>query len=704
VRRAVLGPVLAALTTGLLFASPAAATSASASGAAGDTGGGSAALARLGAVTASRADVGSCVTLTGGGFAPVAEISVSDGKQQVRTVKSGTNGAIAAGVCFNGNARPGVHVLSATGPQRGGGSRMVTSDVFVVGGSSVARASHHNTGAGHTRAWSIVAVALLVGVPLLVLVITLTMLLRAGGRLRSRRRLRRQAEDASLVFDSNDDGKRRPRGRAAVIPMFAGLAVAVLLSVAYGAARVNDLVHQVQRASDDLSVAVRHLQHGESQDAAVSAQRAVDAAAAARHDETDPVVRVLSRLPGLRPLADALRVERRVTSSAAVAVGAAPADQESQASTDLATLGRVDDTGWSTIDDRADTLRGALRALGTQAGARVAGDDLRAPMLSDGRRYLLVVQDDREARATGGVVTAHALLTAGAHSLSLGSASPAGRPWQAINLTPDFPTVAQTALELWRHEGGRGSIDGVVAVDDVALSRLGADPTAGPVDQLRAAFDTLRAATRTPVGFNAAIVSAGSGGHVQLWSAHPDEQRQLAGLTVGGALSGRPANSFEVVTQSVDGGAGAGAGAGADAGAGAGGPADGEAGSLRRDVAYSWRPTLRRDDVGAGLQLMNEAGVDVRLTNEAATPQLTWVLLYLPRGSGFLRATVDGTAVTLHSDQEQGMSVISTLVTVPGNGSTLLSVSLVAPTPDGGPPVNVRQPRIVPDEVAVTRV
>ena len=683
-RRAVLGPVLAALTTGLMFASSAAASASASASAAGDTGGGSAALARVGAVTASRADVGSCVTLTGGGFAPVAEISVSDGKHFVRTVKSGRNGAIAAGVCFNGNARPGLHVLSATGPQRGGrAARTVTSDVYVVGGSAVARAPHHSSVAGHTRTASIVAVGLLVGVPLLVLVVTVFLLFRAGGQVRSRRRLRRQAHEASLVFDSKSAGARPSRLRAAVIPLLAGLAVAVLLSVAYGAARVNDLEHQVRLASADLSVAVRHLQHGESSAAAGAAQRAVDAAASARRDEKDPVVRVLSRLPGLRPLAEALRVERRVTSSAAVVVGASPADQQSQAAADLTTLGRLDDTGWSAIDDRADMVRGALRALRTQASARVAGDDLRAPMLRNGRRYLLLVQDDRVARATGGVVTAHALLTAGAHALSLDSVVSAGRSWQAINLTPDFPTVAETALELWGHEGGRGALDGVVAIDDVALSRLGADPTAGPVDQLRAAFDTLRAATRTAIGFNAAIVSAGSGGHVQLWSAHPDEERQLAALTVGGALSGRPANSFEVVTQSV-------------------GP--GDAGSLRRDVAYSWRPTLRRDDVGAGLQLMNEAGVDVRLTNEAATPQLTWVLLYLPQGSGFLHATVDGTAATFHSGEEQGMSVISTLVTVPGNGSTLLSVSLVAPTPDGGPPVYIRQPRIVPDEVAVTRV
>jgi hypothetical protein len=304
-------------------------------------------------------------------------------------------------------------------------------------------------------------------------------------------------------------------------------------------------------------------------------------------------------------------------------------------------------------------------------------------MLAEGRRYLLLLQDDRQARATGGLVTTHALLTVGAHALSLGSVAPADTSWQAINLTPDFPTVAQTAMELWRHQGGP-AVDGVVAVDDVALSRLGADPAAAPADQLRTAFDALRSATKTAVGFDATIVSAGSGGHVQLWSAHPQEQQQLARLSVGGALSGRPAGSFEVVTQSVGGGA--------------------DAGKLRRDVDDAWRPTLRRDDVGAGLQLMNEAGVDVRLSNSAAVAQPTWLLLYLPRGSGFLNATVDGTAVTLHSDEDQGQTVVSTLVTVPAGGSTLVSVRLLTPNPDGRPPVYIRQPRIVADDVRITRV
>jgi hypothetical protein len=678
VRRA-LGPVLAALAAGLLLASSAAPAAAGSS-----DGSAAGAIARLGAVTASRAEVGSCVTLTGGGFAPSTEVVVRDGHQQVRTVRSGANGAIAAGVCFNGAAQPGRHTLSATGPMRGGGIRAVSSDVYVVGGSAVARAPHHGSAAGHSRLTSIVTLALLVGIPLIVLVVTVTMLLRAAGRLRARRRLARQAAEASVLIDTSAGGARHRRPRpAVVIPLLAGLAVAVLLTVAYGAARLTDMVRQLHHSTTEVARAVHHLQLGESSAAGTQAQRAVDAAAAAHRDETDPVFRLLVRLPGLRQVGNALRVDRQVAETAALSVGRAPADQQARADSGLAQLSALHDTGWGPVDDRADDLRGSLAALGAEARALVSADELRAPMLAEGRRYLLLLQDDRQARATGGLVTTHALLTVGARALSLGSVAPADPSWQAINLTPDFPTVAQTAMELWRHQGGP-AVDGVVAVDDVALSRLGADPAAAPADQLRTAFDALRSATKTAVGFDATIVSAGSGGHVQLWSAHPQEQQQLARLSVGGALSGRPAGSFEVVTQSVGGGA--------------------DAGRLRRDVDDAWRPTLRRDDVGAGLQLMNEAGVDVRLSNAAAVAQPTWLLLYLPRGSGFLNATVDGTAVTLHSDEDQGQTVVSTLVTVPAGGSTLVSVRLVTPTPDGRPPVYIRQPRIVADDVRITRV
>src|SRR3954454_3300346 len=100
-RRAI-GPDVAAIVAGTLLLLSPAAPAAADNGASGPV----AAIAGAGAVTASRADVGSCVTLTGGGFDPRASVAVFDGRHAVRTVKAGTNGAIAAGVCFNGDARP----------------------------------------------------------------------------------------------------------------------------------------------------------------------------------------------------------------------------------------------------------------------------------------------------------------------------------------------------------------------------------------------------------------------------------------------------------------------------------------------------------------------------------------------------------------------------------------------------------------------
>ena len=680
-RRAI-GPALAALGTGLLLlVVPAAPATA-------DTGGGAAAaaIAAAGAVTASRADVGTCVTLTGGGFTPHAEVKVFDGREAVRTVRAGANGEIAAGVCFNGAARPGPHALSAIGA-RGSGTHTVSSSVYVVGGSATADAPHHGSSATRARIETIVAVAVLVGVPLVVLVVTLTMLLRASGRRRSRRRLARQASDADLVIDSASvtADPAWTRRRAAVVPLLAGLAVTALLTVAYGAARGADLLRQVHHAVTADTAAVHHLQRGELVAATAQAHAAVVSTTAARREQDDLVVRLLGRLPGLHPVDDALDAQRQVAEDVAVSIDDEPDAQQAQAAAAMSHVRAISDTGWATIDDRTDSLRDSITALGGQALARGAADGLRTPMLENGRRYLLLVQDDRQARATGGVITVHALLSVGAHALSLQQVSAADRSWQVLNLTPDFPSVANAAVAQWRADGGP-EVDGVAAVDDVALTRLGADPDAPPAKQLGTAFDALRAATSSPAGFNAALVAAASGGHVLLWSAHPDEEQQLSRLTVGGALKARPANALEVVTQSI-------------------GEASGtDAGMLQRHVAYLWRPTLRRDDVGAGPQLMTEASVDVRLTNTGSAPQTTWLSLYLPKGSGFLRGSLDGTAITLHADDLLGASVLSTVVTVPARGSSLLSVRLVQPSPDGGSPVYVEQPRIVPDVVKVVRL
>lgn len=111
------------------------------------------------------------------------------------------------------------------------------------------------------------------------------------------------------------------------------------------------------------------------------------------------------------------------------------------------------------------------------------------------RNYLLMIQNNAEVRATGGLPGALAVLrvnngtidfTEQASGSSLGKFVPPvpvdrtqssiyttrlGSYISDVNLTPDFPTVSKTAKEMWQQRHGT-PIDGVIALDSFALSHL----------------------------------------------------------------------------------------------------------------------------------------------------------------------------------------------------------------------------------------
>ncbi|GAA3309951.1 DUF4012 domain-containing protein [Arthrobacter ramosus] len=118
------------------------------------------------------------------------------------------------------------------------------------------------------------------------------------------------------------------------------------------------------------------------------------------------------------------------------------------------------------------------------------------------RHYLLLVQNNAEARATGGIPGALAVLTADKGKISLSTESSAnelgvfdppvsvdpeqqriytdrlGTFMQDVNFTPDFPTSATTALKMWEQKKGE-QLDGAISIDPVALGYI-LDAT-GPV-------------------------------------------------------------------------------------------------------------------------------------------------------------------------------------------------------------------------------
>lgn len=108
------------------------------------------------------------------------------------------------------------------------------------------------------------------------------------------------------------------------------------------------------------------------------------------------------------------------------------------------------------------------------------------------RRYLLLIQNNAETRATGGIPGALAVVTVDKGQVTLGSQTTAtavgpfnppvavgqeqqqiystrlGKFMQDVNLTPDFPTTAATAHAMWERKTG-DRLDGVISIDPVAL-------------------------------------------------------------------------------------------------------------------------------------------------------------------------------------------------------------------------------------------
>ncbi|MHA7209815.1 DUF4012 domain-containing protein [Arthrobacter sp. MDT1-65] len=273
----------------------------------------------------------------------------------------------------------------------------------------------------------------------------------------------------------------------------------------------------------------------------------------------------------------------------------------------------------------AGPLEKAINALDGVRGpinnASRAGQLLPSMMGADGpRNYLVLVQNSAEIRATGGISGALAVLTVEDGRIALtaqGSATELGKftpplavdPvqeqiysfrmaafMQSVNLTPDFPTAASTAQQMWEQRNPGSSIDGVIALDPVVLANI--LRATGPVELGTVgdpAVDALLAETQLPTALDStnvvptllsdvyavieepalqdayfaavaakvfgaltdvqgdgtqlvdALVTSAEQGRLYLWSASTDEQDLLAqtdlagaalGPTVGGAAFG----------------------------------------------------------------------------------------------------------------------------------------------------------------------
>ena len=153
------------------------------------------------------------------------------------------------------------------------------------------------------------------------------------------------------------------------------------------------------------------------------------------------------------------------------------------------------------VPQLAQPIRAAndqLQALTDVLSAASSAAQLVPAMLgSEGPRdYLVLIQNNAEARATGGIPGALAILHADdgritladqTSAVALGSFRPMvdvdpeqiaiyteriGTQMQNVNLTPHFPTAAQSAKQMWEERHPDQTVDGVLALDPVVLSHL----------------------------------------------------------------------------------------------------------------------------------------------------------------------------------------------------------------------------------------
>jgi hypothetical protein len=152
---------------------------------------------------------------------------------------------------------------------------------------------------------------------------------------------------------------------------------------------------------------------------------------------------------------------------------------------------------YPSLSEALSSARSELAALEGQLD--IAADATRAApsmMGADGpRRYLLLMQNNAESRASGGIPGAIAVVVFSEGRVTLESQTSAtalgrfqpqvkidpeqeaiyssrvGRFMQDVNLTPDFPTTAATARTMWERKTGQ-SVDGVISLDPVALGLI----------------------------------------------------------------------------------------------------------------------------------------------------------------------------------------------------------------------------------------
>lgn len=349
------------------------------------------------------------------------------------------------------------------------------------------------------------------------------------------------APDTDLSDPANGGNSSRPGRRAASWAMVAG-GVAILLATGWVGWRAYQAYSGLTAASAEVTTLQAQLKDVTNVDAdatAATVDRLQVQAAGARSAVDDPIYRAFSALPLLGPNLDAVRQVTVTVDTLAVDVmpslvevarslrpaQLAPQDgvidlepiirnapllqtadtavnraREQLAGIDRSAVvqpvGNAVLTLWRKLDDAAEI---------TDPAARIGR--LLPPMLGaqGPRTYLVVFQNPAELRATGGIFGSFAVVTADQGRITIADQGASQRTMpgfdqpvadlsaedrslysdlmarypQDVNFTPDFPTAAELFQQMYESTSGQ-TVDGVLAIDPVALSYLLADSL--PID------------------------------------------------------------------------------------------------------------------------------------------------------------------------------------------------------------------------------
>jgi UDP-N-acetylmuramyl pentapeptide phosphotransferase/UDP-N-acetylglucosamine-1-phosphate transferase len=378
------------------------------------------------------------------------------------------------------------------------------------------------------------------------------------------------------------------------------------------------------------------------------------------------------------------------------------------------------------------------------------------------RTYLLVVQNNAESRATGGFIGSYGLITAQDGKLDVGDLlrtttwnstlrnlpdvtfsapddyrtrytqfDPA-TTLQNVNLSPDFPSVAQVLMSL-APQAGLTKVDGVLAVDPEGLAAL--LQLTGPVDvpgwptrisaenvvqvTLRDAYAVfaetperadflgdvaqvaVQKATSGNLGRPAQIAKVLGGaaheGHLVLAFARPDEQKLAVELGVSGQMDPVHSDAVAVTTSNAG--------------------ANKIDYYLQRSVRYS----VLLDPNARATSAHLSGSLDVTLDNSAPAeglPQIvigpfdqrffagenrSLVSIYTPLQ--IAGAAIDGKPANVSPGSERGRSVYSLYTQMPARSSSTVDTKLAGDVVlhDGWYDVAVRhQPTLQPDRLRVS--